>query len=104
MLAAAWPGKASKRAFPCDVVSSGQPTHRVSAAGKIQLFGDNEDRHKNKARALLFAGANAGAGIGTASPPMVAGAMLLLTWQCTLGSFTLLRFPSDSRLFPRAPR
>ena len=32
---------------------------------------------------------------------MAAGATLLLPWQRTLESFTLLRFPSGSRLFPR---
>ena len=38
---------------------------------------------------------------GTDGPPMVTGAMLLLPWRRTLGSFTLSRFLCGSRLPPR---
>lgn len=52
----------------------------MSAIDAVQIPDDNAKLQKEKERALLFAG------IGTAAPPMVAGAMLLL-YKFTLAMF-----------------
>lgn len=52
----------------------------ISAIDAVQIPADNPELREKKSRALLFAG------VGTASPPMVAGAMLLL-YKFTLALF-----------------
>lgn len=52
----------------------------MSAIDAVQVPVDNQELREKKSRALLFAG------VGTASPPMVAGAMLLL-YKFTLALF-----------------
>ncbi|MEI2429442.1 type IV secretion system protein [Lysobacter yananisis] len=52
----------------------------ISAIDAVQIPEDNQELREKKSRALLFAG------VGTASPPMVAGAMLLL-YKFTLALF-----------------
>ena len=52
----------------------------ITAIDAVQIPEDNAELQKKKERALLFAG------VGTASPPMVAGAMLLL-YKFTLALF-----------------